>query len=122
VRQADHDRVPHKLYLFYSNRRPEDAPFLEALQKLEKTDSNFRFVGTMTEMPRSKKKWDGETGWIDKEMLSRPFKQLAGTDLLHRRTSRYGHRNEENARQIEHRRGRHPDREICGLLKSDNIA
>jgi len=33
-------------------------------------------------MPRSKKKWDGETGWIDKEMLSRPFKQLAGTDLL----------------------------------------
>ena len=28
VRQADHDRLPHKLYLFYSNRRPEDAPFL----------------------------------------------------------------------------------------------
>src|SRR5678815_4408747 len=22
VRQADHDRAPHKLYLFYSNRRP----------------------------------------------------------------------------------------------------
>src|SRR5437867_6465067 len=35
VRQADHDRVPHKLYLFYSNRRPEDAPFLEPLQKLD---------------------------------------------------------------------------------------
>ena len=28
VRQADHDRrASHKLYLFYSNRRPEDAPF-----------------------------------------------------------------------------------------------
>jgi len=66
------------LYLFYSNRRPEDAPFLEALQKLEKTDSNFRFVGTMTEMPRSKKKWDGETGWIDKEMLSRHLSNLQG--------------------------------------------
>src|SRR5438876_11912968 len=26
VRQADHDRLPHKLHLFYSNRRPEDAP------------------------------------------------------------------------------------------------
>jgi ferredoxin-NADP reductase len=78
VRQADHDRLPHKLYLFYSNRRPEDAPFLEALQKLEKTNSSFRFVGTMTEMPRSKKKWDGETGWIDKEMLSRYLSDLRG--------------------------------------------
>src|SRR5436190_23417087 len=43
VRQADHDRLPHKLYLFYSNRRPEDAPFLETLQKLEKSNPSFRF-------------------------------------------------------------------------------
>jgi ferredoxin-NADP reductase len=78
IRQADYDRAPHKLYLFYSNRRPEDAPFLETLQKLEKTNSNFRFVGTMTEMPGSKKKWEGETGWIDKEMLSRYLSDLRG--------------------------------------------
>jgi ferredoxin-NADP reductase len=26
VREADHDRAPHKLYLFCSNRRPEDTP------------------------------------------------------------------------------------------------
>src|SRR6516165_3452716 len=26
VRQADHDRAPHKLYLFCSNHRPEDTP------------------------------------------------------------------------------------------------
>ena len=64
VRQADHDRAPHKLYLFYSNRRPEDAPFMEGLQNLEKTNSNFRFIATMTEMPRSKKSWNGETEWI----------------------------------------------------------
>jgi len=78
VRQADHDRVSHKLYLFYSNRRPEDAPFLETLQRLEKTNPNFRFVGTMTEMARSKKKWDGETEWIDIEMLSRHLSDLRG--------------------------------------------
>jgi ferredoxin-NADP reductase len=78
VRQADHERTPHKLYLFYSNRRPEDAPFLEALQKLGMTNSNFRLVGTMTKTAGSKNKWDGETGRIDKEMLSRYLSDLRG--------------------------------------------
>src|SRR5262249_2049258 len=44
ARQADHDRAPHKLYLFYSNRRPEEAPFVEVLQNLEKTNPQFRFI------------------------------------------------------------------------------
>lgn len=78
VRQADHDRLPHKLYLFYSNRRPEDAPFLEILQGLEKTSPTFRLVATMTEMARSKREWDGETGFIDGEMLTRHVRTLQG--------------------------------------------
>ncbi len=78
VKQADHDRLPHNLYLFYSNRRPEDAPFLEILQKLEMTNPHFRFVATMTEMSRSKQKWEGETGLIEKAMLSRYLGDLKG--------------------------------------------
>jgi ferredoxin-NADP reductase len=78
VRQADHDRAPHKLYLFYSNRRPEDAPFVEVLQNLEKTNPQFRFIATMTEMRRSKKTWNGETGRIDQEMLSKDLNELRG--------------------------------------------
>ena len=78
VRQADHDRAPHKLHLFYSNHRPEDTPFLPTLKNLEKTNSNFRFVATMTEMARSQKKWAGETGRIDKNMLSRYLSDLHG--------------------------------------------
>lgn len=78
VRQADHDRTPHKLYLFYSNRRPEDAPFVEVLQNLEKTNPQFRFIATMTEMRRSKKTWNGETGRIDQEMLSKYLNELRG--------------------------------------------
>ena len=70
VRQADHDRLPHKLYLFYSNRRPEDAAFLEALQMLQKSNPNFQLVCTMTEMSKLKKEWKGETGLINQEMLS----------------------------------------------------
>jgi len=78
VRQADHDRAPHRLYLFYSNRRPEDALFFEVLQNLEKTNPNFRFIATMTEMSRSKKTWKGETGRINKDMLSRYLNDLRG--------------------------------------------
>ena len=78
VRQADHDRAPHRLYLFCSNRRPEDAPFFEVLQNLEKTSPNFRFIATTTEMSGSKKTWNGETGRINGEMLSKYLNDLRG--------------------------------------------
>ena len=78
LRQADHDRLPHMLYLFYSNRRPKDAPFLETLQMLEKSNPNFQLISTMTAMPRSQEEWKGETGLIDKEMLSRYLTTLQG--------------------------------------------
>jgi len=78
VRQANHDRAPHKIYLFYSNRRPEDAAFLETLQSLERTNANFRLIATMTEMSRSSKKWERETGLINKEMLSTHLGNLQG--------------------------------------------
>ena len=52
--------------------------FLEALEKLEKTNPNFRFVATMTDMSGSKEKWEGETGLIDKSMLSRYLSDLQG--------------------------------------------
>ena len=76
--QAGKDRLPHRLFLFYSNRRPEDAPFLEGLQALEKTNPNFRLIATMTKMSKSTKEWKGETGLINKEMLSRHLADLQG--------------------------------------------
>lgn len=78
VRQADRDRLPQRLYLFYSNRRPEDTAFLDSLQTLETTNPNFRLICTMTEMSKSKKEWKGETVLINKEMLSRHLAVLQG--------------------------------------------
>lgn len=78
LRQANHDRLPHKLYLFYSNRRPEDTPFLEILKMLERSNSNFELICTMTEILHSHKEWKGETGFINKEMLSRHLTNLQG--------------------------------------------
>jgi ferredoxin-NADP reductase len=78
VRQADHDRAPHKLFLFCSNRRPEDTPFLDSLQELDKTNPNFKLICTMTNMSQSAKEWKGETSLVDKGMLSRHLTTLQG--------------------------------------------
>ncbi len=78
IRQAAKDRLAHQLYLFYSNRRPEDAAFLEELSRLPEAYSNFYFIPSMSEMAKSKRPWNGETGFIDREMLMRHLPQLQG--------------------------------------------
>jgi ferredoxin-NADP reductase len=78
VRQADHDHAPHRLHLFCSNHRPEDTPFLDTLQELEKSNPNFKLICTMTDMAKSTKEWKGETGLVDKGMLLRHLTTLQG--------------------------------------------
>ena len=78
LREAAHDKLPHHLYLFYSNRRPEDAAFLDELEGMQKLNPNFRFVPTMTEMEKSKRKWAGKTGFIDSKMLIGTLPSLQG--------------------------------------------
>jgi ferredoxin-NADP reductase len=69
ILQATHDKLPHKIFLFDSNRRPEDAAFLGDLTDARKENPNFTLVGTMTEMGKSAKNWGGETGPFTKSML-----------------------------------------------------
>ena len=76
VLQAAHDNLPHKILLFYSNRRPEDAAFLDQLVATQDKNPNYTFVGTMTEMEKSTRKWDGETGYINKAMLKKHVSDL----------------------------------------------
>jgi ferredoxin-NADP reductase len=77
VLQATHDNLPHKIFLFDSNRRPEDAAFLDDLMEAQKKNPNFTFVGTMTQMENSDRKWHGESTLINKEMLSKYIADLA---------------------------------------------
>ena len=66
----------HRLHLFYSNRRPEDAAFLDELRSLADSNPNYTFVPTMTAaatMP-----WAGETGYINAEKLARFVGDLKG--------------------------------------------
>jgi len=85
VLQAAHDNLPHKIFLFDSNRKPEDAAFLNELMGAEVKNANYTFIGTMTEMEKSVRKWNGETGYITKPMLEKyvgdltlPIYYLAG--------------------------------------------
>jgi len=78
LRHAAYERLPHRLYLFYSNRRPEDVAFLVDLQKLEKANQQFRFVPTMTEMAKSRQTWEGQTGVINQQMLAEVLPDLHG--------------------------------------------
>ena len=74
---AAKEHLPHRIFLFYSNRRPEDAPFLAELQALEKENPNFKLIASMTEMEKSRRPWHGETGMIGKEMLATYLKDAA---------------------------------------------
>jgi ferredoxin-NADP reductase len=78
-RHAAHDRLTRELWLFYSNRRPEDAAFLEELAALPRRNPRYRFVGTMAEMAKSSRPWSGETGFLDRAMLERHLKDLAAS-------------------------------------------
>ena len=69
VRQAAHDKLPHKIYLFDSNNRPEDAAFLDELTEAQEENPNYTFIGTMTHMEKSSRAWQGETGYITQAML-----------------------------------------------------
>lgn len=71
ILQAIHDKLPYKIYLFYSNHTPETTPFLDEFKALE--DAHFKFIPVMT----SDKSWKGETDHIDCKMLSKYIGDLA---------------------------------------------
>jgi ferredoxin-NADP reductase len=79
VRWAAHQRLPHRLFLFYANRRPEDAPFLDEMTGLAAANPNFTVIPTMTKMSDSRQPWKGETGYIDQALLE---KYLSGTSSV----------------------------------------
>lgn len=71
---AAKEKLPHRIFLFYTNRRPEDAAFLGELQELEKKNPNFKLIACMTEMEKSRQPWSGERGLINHALLEKYLK------------------------------------------------
>jgi ferredoxin-NADP reductase len=74
VLNAARERLPIPIFLFYGNRRPEDAAFLDELQELEKQNSHYKLIACMSEMEKSHRPWKGERGVIDAPMLAKYLK------------------------------------------------
>jgi Na+-transporting NADH:ubiquinone oxidoreductase subunit NqrF len=63
--------------------------FLDELVEAQKRNANFTFIGSITDMQKSKKEWKGETGFFTKEMpqkyagdLSLPIYYIAGPPAI----------------------------------------
>jgi ferredoxin-NADP reductase len=63
--------LPHKLFLFYSNRRPEDVAFMGELEALATKNKHFTFIPTMTQAEASKQTWDGERSYITQDLIAK---------------------------------------------------
>jgi len=85
---ATQQKLPHKIFLFYSNRKPQDTAYLEELEELQKHNPNYKLISTMTKAEKEDN-WSGETGYINAEMLKKyltdalnPIYYLAGPEMM----------------------------------------
>lgn len=69
VKHAAERRLPHRLTLLYSNRTPDDAPFLDELEAWRGQNPNVRFFPTMTKPQDATPPWGGRTGYIDRGFI-----------------------------------------------------
>jgi len=69
LRHAAQARSGHRVTLFYSNRKPEEAPFLDELLGMAREGEGIDVVATMTRMNESNRAWDGPTGRLNPEMI-----------------------------------------------------
>jgi ferredoxin-NADP reductase len=60
----------YPVVIFYANRRPQDAAFLDELGELAKQEPNLALVPTMSGL-HAGDAWQGERGHIDASMLGR---------------------------------------------------
>ena len=76
LRQAAHEASRRPISLIYSNRRPEDAAFLDELEDLARRSGEFRLLATMTQMNGSARPWQGETARISETLLNKAARHL----------------------------------------------
>lgn len=77
IRDAAAIGRPLRATLFYSNRRQEDAAYLDELWHIERQISGFSLVPVMTQAHTSRSVWRGETSRLGIDLLKRYLPSLA---------------------------------------------
>jgi ferredoxin-NADP reductase len=77
VKHAADTSTGHRMTLFYSSRVPEDAVFLDELQKLADTHINIDLIVTITRPEQSSIRWSGLTGRLSAAMIKSSCKEWA---------------------------------------------
>lgn len=76
IRQVDHDSSPHRILLFFANKTPSAAPYLDELTEIAADNDSITVVPTMTQLTDGRPPWSGETGRISRAMLARYLDDL----------------------------------------------
>jgi ferredoxin-NADP reductase len=71
---ATEEKLPHRLYLFYSNRTPEETAFLNRLETWARVNRSFKLVVTTTSSKDPS--WSREFGRIDEKMLTKHLPEI----------------------------------------------
>jgi len=74
IEWATEQKLPHKLYLFYSNRTPEETAFLHRLESWACVNFNFKLIATVT--ASKDPSWPHEFGRINEEMLTKHLREI----------------------------------------------
>jgi len=80
VRQHARHGSSRRILLFHSNRRPEDAAYLSEFREFARDNPNFTFVPTVSRPETSKLPWEGETGRIEYDLISKHLREGAFED------------------------------------------
>jgi ferredoxin-NADP reductase len=72
VREATGTRRQHRIFLFYANRRPEEAAFLEELRDLQQFNPGYKLITTITHPSlEGTSDWRHECGHFTARMLKK---------------------------------------------------
>lgn len=77
VLDASNRGLQHRLFLFYSNRKPEDAAYLAELRELEQKNPRFKLIAVFTEGEAVPRSTTVEHGYITAEMIAKHAGDLA---------------------------------------------
>jgi ferredoxin-NADP reductase len=77
IRNAAEAQSARKIFLFYSVRVPEEAAFLEELREMEQYNEHYKCICTITRPESAGTPWEGETGRISTQMLSKWIPDLS---------------------------------------------